>query len=150
MRQDWSFAVIDGFASGEVDFAARLAAEQHFRQMVDEFILGPLVNASSAGAVLRIEGHSDRVDTGEDHPTSLALERDASRSRAESAASSLLTLLGQDWLVPSPTAWGDLPYVAVETLFFGATKLSVEPVDEGDRRGNRRVELYLCRFVPDQ
>jgi|JI10StandDraft_1071094.scaffolds.fasta_scaffold43023_5 flagellar motor protein MotB len=150
MRHEWTAVTIDGFATGEVDFAARLAAiDQRMRDMVDELIMGPLVNAVNGGAVLSIEGHSDRVDTGEDHRTSLALERDASRLRAQNAEATILMMLGRDWIEPPPTSWAAMPYLAVETLYFGATRLSVDPTNEEDRRQNRRVELILCRFISD-
>jgi len=150
MRHEWTTVTVDGFATGEVDFAARLAAaDQSVRDQLDQVILGPLVNAVNDGALLSIEGHSDRVDTGEDHRTCLARESDASKSRADSAGAALLTILGRDWIDPPPTTWADFPYLGVETLYFGAARLRVDPVTEQDRLQNRRVTIALCRFIPD-
>jgi outer membrane protein OmpA-like peptidoglycan-associated protein len=148
MRHEWTFVIVDGFGTGEVDFPARLAAaDQSLRDEVDSQIMSPLVNGVD-GVVLVINGHADRVDTGEDHQTSLQREHDASRDRATSAMAAILTMIGRDWLDPGPAAWEDMPQVAVVTNFLGAVRLIDAGGTEAARRRNRRVELAVCRFIP--
>lgn len=148
MRHEWTFVVVDGFSTGEVDFAARLAAaDQSVRDEVDSQIMSPLVNGVD-GVVLVINGHADRVDTGEDHATSLQLEHDASRDRAASAMDTILMMIGRDWLDPGPTAWEDMPQVAVVTNYLGAVRRVDTGGTEPARLRNRRVDLAVCRFIP--
>lgn len=151
MRHEWATVHVDGFSSGEVDFAARLAAaDQSVRDELDATIIGPLINAVDDGAILVIDGHSDRVDTGQDHRTSLELERVASMQRAKSASDAILMLIRRDWLDPGPTDWSDLPHLAVMVTWSGATFLRADPVDESDRLKNRRVTFELCRMIPEE
>lgn len=149
VQHRWTSIVVDGFASGEVDFAARLAADQSVRDRLDEQIIGPLVNAVNDGAVLLIRGHSDRVDTGEDHRTCLDRERAASEARARSAYASVLTIIRRDWL-PALTDWSDLPYLGVQVTWSGAVGLGADPVDEASRLKNRRVTMDLCCLIGDE
>ena len=148
MNHEWTYVIVDGFATGETDFEARLAAaDQSVRDEVDNQIMSPIVNGLD-GAILVINGHADRVDTGEDHKTSLQLEHDASRDRSNSAMAAILMMLGRDWLDPAPTKWEDMPHIAVATNYLGAVRLVDETGTEEGRRRNRRVELAVCRFVP--
>lgn len=150
MRHEWATMDVDGFATGEVDFPARLAAaDQSVRDQLDTLIMGPLINSSVDGAILVIDGHSDRVDTGQDHQTCLELERVASMQRAKSAADAILAMIGRDWLDPAPTSWSDLPYLAVMVTWSGASFLNAVPVDEAARLKNRRVTFELCRMIAD-
>lgn len=151
VRHEWTSVVVDGFASGEVDFAARLAAaDQSVRDQLNDLIMGPLVNAVNDGAILIIEGHSDRVDTGEDHRTCLDRERAASEARAKSAYNTILMMVGRDWIDPPPTDWSELPYLAVEATWSGAMFFKADPVDEAARLKNRRVTVQLCRMIPEE
>src|SRR5688500_16972496 len=105
MRHEWTYVIVDGFGTGEVDFEARLAAaDQSVRDEVDNQIMSPIVNGID-GAILVINGHADRVDTGQDHKTCLQLEHDASRDRASTAMATILMMIGRDWLDPGPTTW---------------------------------------------
>lgn len=149
MQHDWAVVDVDGFASGEVDFPTRLAAaDQSVRDELDTKIMGPLVNAVNDGAILIIEGHGDRVDTGQDHQTCLELERVASMQRAKSAYDAVLAMLGRDWIDPPPTSWSELPHLAVVCTWSGATLLKAVPTDEASRLKNRRVTFELCRMIP--
>lgn len=150
MRHEWTSVVVDGFATGEVDFEIRLAAApQSVRDQVDTLILGPLANAVD-GAVLVVEGHADRVDSGEDHRTSLELERSASGNRAGSAVRALLMMLGRDWIDPPPASWEEVPWIGTNTSLHGATMLVDDAGTEEGRLRNRRVVLAVCRFLPDE
>ena len=150
MRHEWTFVVVDGFGSGELDFEARLAAaDQAVRDEVDDLIMSPLVNGVD-GSVLLVQGHADRVDTGEDHQTCLRLERDASRARASSAAATVLMMIGRDWIDPPPTSWSELPQIGVSESAHGATTMVDESGSETGRLQNRRVILAVCRFFPDE
>lgn len=145
MRHEWTRLTIDGFASGEVDFAARLAASnQTVRDDFDRLVMSPIVNGAD-GVVVTICGHSDRVDTGASHIACLQLEADASRQRANSADAVIFAKLSE-WLDPAPTSWDDLPQVATYWFGNGANLLAVNPTNEDDRRRNRRVEFQVCRF----
>jgi hypothetical protein len=68
MRHEWTEAVVDGYGSGETDFAQRLAASPSLRDKVNVEIMSPLMNAPD-GAILVIEGHADAIDSDEDHWT---------------------------------------------------------------------------------
>ena len=150
MRHEWTQTVVDGFASGETDFLARLAAaDQSVRDDVDNLIMSPLINAVD-GAVLVIQGHSDRVDTGQDHATCLDLEANASKDRANSAFEGLLALVGRDWLSPPPMSWADLPNVAIAVSPQGAVMLADRSGTDAGRLRNRRVYLAVCRFIADE
>jgi flagellar motor protein MotB len=141
---------VDGFIANEIDLERHLAAAgQSWRDDVDNRIMSPLMNAPD-GAVLVVQGHADRVDTGEDHRACLKKEHDASRARAVSAVDTILMMLGRDWISPPPTDWDQLPWIAVHASWSGAAML----VDPGDTEQaalrNRRVELSVCRFFPDE
>lgn len=147
MRHEWTKLAVDGFESGEVDFAARLAASsQTVKDDFDRLEMNPLVNGVD-GVVLTICGHSDRVDTGASHIDSLQLESDSSRQRANSADAEVFAKLSE-WLDPAPTSWDELPWIATYWFGNGANLLAVNPVNEDDRRKNRRVEFQVCRFYP--
>ena len=150
MNHHWTTMVLDGFAEDDVDVRAHLAAaDQSVRDRLDNEIMSPLANAVAGGAVLVVDGHADRVDTGADHRTSLLKEKAVSHARAENAAGLILELLGRDWLDPPPTAWSDLPYLGVYVNGVGATSLVHDGGAEDDRRRNRRVLLAVCRFTAD-
>lgn len=147
MRHEWTKMVVDGFGSGEVDFAARLAASsQEVRDDFDTLVMSPLVNGLD-GVVLTICGHSDRVDTGASHIDCLRLESESSKQRADSADATIFAMFAQ-WLDPAPVSWDALPHIATYWFGTGATKLAVNPRTEDDRRRNRRVEFQVCRFYP--
>lgn len=148
MRHEWTDIIsVDGFRSGETDFAQRLAAaEQRVRDAVDDVILSALMN-SPGGVLLLIAGHSDRVDTGESHQACLAQETKASQDRAVSADKALLEMLSRDWLSAPVTEWGELPWVGVVTVGFGATHRRDTSGTDAGRLLNRRVDLAVCRFV---
>lgn len=147
MRHEWTRLTVDGFESGEVDFAARLAASsQTVRDDFDHLVMSPLVNGVD-GVVLTICGHADRVDTGASHIDCLQLESESSRQRANSADATVFAKLSE-WLDPAPTSWDALPHVAMYWFGNGANRLAVNPATEDDRRQNRRVEFQLCRFYP--
>lgn len=147
MRHEWNNVVVDGFAVDDFDFAGRLAASgQSKRDEVDTLILGPLVNAVNIGATLVITGYADRVDTGQDHRTSLQKETFNSWQRGWFAAEAILNMIGRDWLSPPPTTWDDLPYVGLKVSGAGATNLQDDAGTDVARLKNRRVELSLCRF----
>lgn len=148
MLHEWTLARVDGFAAGETDFAARLAASsQSVRDDFDNNVMSPLVNGPD-GVVLVIIGHSDRVDTGADHRTCLQLEVQASEDRANSADNAVLAMFA-DWLTPAPTSWSDLPHIAAILLYHGASSLRSDGGTEEQRKLNRRVEFQVCRFTPD-
>lgn len=151
MRHEWTDeVVVAGFGSGEVDFAARLAASpQSVRDALDEVILSTLMN-SPDGAVLFTEGHSDVVDGAQDHRTKLKLEMDASHARMRSADAHVLAMIGRDWLSPPPSTWADLPWIAVVGVPAGAGSRLSDGLDEASRSQNRRVALRVCRFVADE
>ena len=148
MRHEWTRISVDGFASDEVDFAARLAASpQSVRDDFDTNVMSPLVNGVD-GVILTIAGHADRLDTGEDHRTCLQREGQVSYERAVSADKAVFAMLG-DWLTPAPATWDELPQIAAYLLGRGALGLISEGESEDERRRNRRVEFQICRFITD-
>lgn len=150
MRHEWTGIVVDGFGSGEVDFAQRLASlPQEFRDEFDEVIMRPLINGVNGGVILTINGYADRVDTGASHRDALQLESDAGWRRAKSAEDSVFAMIGRDWIDPAPSSWDDLPYIAVYSQSRGAVWLLDHGGDESARRRNRRVELRVCRHLAD-
>ncbi|WCM55954.1 hypothetical protein [Microbacterium sp. EF45047] len=148
MQHEWTFAVVDGYATGEVDFARRLAeSDQSVRDEVDEKIMSPLVNGTD-GAVLVIQGHADRIDSGESHAVALEQESDISKARANSAFDEILAMIRRDWLDPGPASWEELPHIAVVVSPHGASMRVDESGTEAGRLRNRRVYLAVCRFIP--
>lgn len=148
MRHEWTQVTVDGFGAEETDFLPRLAASpQSVRDDFENLIMSPLVN-SPDGAVLLIEAHSDRVDTG-DHHANLNLERKVSTARRISAENAVLAKFGE-WLMPGPTAWSQLTTLGVFATGVGANV----PVDDADSEvaalRNRRVIFRVCRFFADE
>ena len=61
MRHEWTFVVVDGFGSGELDFEARLAAaDQAVRDEVDDLIMSPLVNGVDGSVLARPRSRGPR------------------------------------------------------------------------------------------
>lgn len=148
MRHEWTMLAVDGFASGEVDFGARLAtSSQAVKDDFDRLVMSPIVNGAD-GVFLMVVGYSDRVDTGQSHAESLRIENEASKQRAESAEATVVTKLAE-WLDPAPTTLEQVPNLASNVFGTGASLLYVEPISEDDRRKNRRVGFAVCRFLPD-
>lgn len=149
MRHEWTKWVLDGYEADAVDFLARLgAASQAARDELDDLILSPLINSVNEGAVLVVQGHADRVDTGEGHAICLQREMRVSWTRAESATNGILELIRRDWLSPS-TTWDDLPYLGVHDVALGAGHHVDDSGSDDGRRKNRRVVVQLCRIVAD-
>lgn len=149
MRHEWTRCTVDGFGSGEVDFArqyARLSAED--KAAFDANVMSPIVNGVD-GVFVVITGHSDRVDSGGAHKDLLRQEGLASWERADSAQKTLLSLIGKEWLTPGPSSWGDMPQVALSVSAAGAVRLLEDGGDEVMRKRNRRVEIEVCQFIPD-
>lgn len=152
MSHEWIWMDVDGFGDGETDFAALLASSaQSVRDDFDNKIMSTLVNGMVGGAILVITGHADRVDTGaEDHRARLLREGEISAVRANSAADTILAMIGRDWLTPAPGSWEELPQIAGHLDGHGASTLVNDGGDEAARRKNRRVSVGVCRFTPDE
>jgi hypothetical protein len=145
-------SIVDGFGSGETDFATRLAADpiqaSNFNTKIIDNIVDVLRSQPNAGAALSVVGHSDRDDTpGRSHIDHLAVERAASDARVTSAIAHIHVLVQQQ----EPSAPADL-----NSLFFfdvhlrssGASVLieDAPSLSEDQRRTNRRVQARLLVF----
>jgi hypothetical protein len=147
-------AVVDGFGSGDIDFAARLGASaQSVQDGVNIEIVENIVSilrAGNAGGSLSVAGHADRDDTpGRSHIDCLASEVSASEARVQSAINHIQFLVQQR----EPSAPADLnvlPFFDVHLRASGAAVLEVNggaDMSEELRRRNRRVQLRLLMFT---
>jgi hypothetical protein len=148
---------IDGYASGETDFATRLSNSPP--EVQDEFnltVVSPLLAvlaSSDQTAVLIIQGHSDRVDTpGLSREQCRLQELQASIDRANSATHGVFQIIASKVPDPQsfPTDWADLNQVVVSPKAAGAAMLvnSDASLSEEQRKRNRRVAFTLVTFLP--
>ena len=150
-----STMTIDGYGSGETDFLTRLASvPDSVREEFDNLIFFRLVevlNTADQTAVLSMEGHSDRVDSGGLSREELRIqELTASVNRVNSAGDGIFQLLN-NWFGPGfPPDWADLSQVAVGFVACGGASLlhSTPSLSDAQRRANRRVVLHLMTFIP--
>jgi hypothetical protein len=155
MIKEITVFTIDGYGSGETDFAARLA--QSGPQVQLDFqtsIIDPLLMVLSSpdqSAVLTITGHSDRVDTaGLTREQRRLQEFSASTDRADSAAEGIEQIIHDRLLGFVPDDFDELQQVAIFPRAAGAAVLreSAEALSDVQRRRNRRVQMRVVRFQP--
>jgi hypothetical protein len=148
-------AVIDGFGSGEFDFATRLnASDQSVQDELNIEIVENIVSilrSANAGGSLSVAGHADRDDTpGKSHIDCLASEVSASEARVQSAINHIQFLVRQR--EPSaPSDLNTLPFFDVHLRASGAAVVEVDggaDMAEELRKWNRRVQVRLLMFVP--
>ena len=155
MVKNVSSFVLDGYGSGETDFAGRLQTSS--QQAQDDFALSirdPIVavlSSTDQTAVLCAVGHSDRVDTeGTSREQRRAQELQASIDRVNSAVDGIYQLVAAQIAAEIPTDWGEVTNVGVKPVAAGAAVLveSADALSEEQRLRNRRVELALFVFLP--
>src|SRR5262249_39633245 len=139
-------AIVNGFGSGEVDLATRLAQDPAqasvFNSKIIDNIVDVLHSQPDAGAALSVAGHADRDDTaGLSHIQHLKIEKDASENRVTNA----LALIHQLVQLQEPTAPSDLnslPFFDVIQRAPGAGVLEQDgaSLTEAQRKMNRRIQ----------
>jgi hypothetical protein len=146
-------AIVDGFSSGEFDFANRLAADPLQSAAFTSAIIDNIVDvlrSPDAGAALSVAGHSDRDDTvGRSHIEHLAVEKAASEARVISAINHIHVLVQQQ----EPTAPSDLNTLSFFDVHLRSPGAGVLVEDgaslgEAQRKRNRRVQARLLVFKP--
>lgn len=150
LKQVFEF-VVDGFGSGETDFAVRLSQDLLMKQIFTERIIDNIVDvlaSPDAGAVLSVAGHADRVDTpGLTHVQCLVQEGDAADKRVLSANAEIHAMVQH----ASPGAPADLDTLSFFSVVLrapgaGVLKHSGPALTPQQRLENRRVQTRLVVF----
>jgi hypothetical protein len=146
-------AIVNGFGSGEVDLATRLAQDPAQASVFNSEIIDNIVDvlrSPDAGAALSVAGHADRDDTaGLSHIQHLAIERAASENRVNNAIAHIHQLVQQQ----EPTAPSDLNTLTFFDVNLRAPGAGVLEQDgasltEAQRKLNRRIQARLLVFKP--
>lgn len=156
MAQTFVRIVIDGFQSGEFDFAAALQRQAGTDQAAFDDFISALVAAEEDPTegtfwAVTFAGHADRVDDpGTTIDERRAIERDASRQRMLSAANFVFARVGDalnaDGVSPPPT-FNDFAAIGFDFVTAGAADLvNPVPASEAERQQNRRVKILVLRF----
>jgi hypothetical protein len=146
---------IDGYGTGETDFATRLSLSDSQVQLDFETeIIQPILavlSCSDQSAVLTITGHSDRVDTeGLTREQRRQQEFDASQARSNSADEGVKEIIRSRFLGFVPADFNELQQLAILPRPAGAAVLreGSELLTEEQRKRNRRVQFRVVRFQP--
>ena len=158
MAQTFVRIVVDGFQSGEVDFAAALQRKPVTEQASFDDFIASLVAAEedlTSGVFwsITIVGHADRYDVpGATIEERRARELDASVKRAESAGAFIFKRFGETLSADGftrPTTLDDPTNVGFCVVRAGAAELvNVIPASEAERAQNRRVKFLVIQLSP--
>jgi hypothetical protein len=154
MAKHFTEIIIDGFNSGETDFATRLQ-QSGMEQAFLDTIVSPVVDTMTSATetvIILVNGHSDRVDdAGLSREQRRVKELTASAERTDSAKAEVLrrvqVQLAAQGLAVAPQMSDRVQFVDISS---GAAQLekSGDILSNEDRRINRRVILRTLRFVP--
>lgn len=158
MAQTFFKIIIDGYHTGETDFATALDRKSREEQAAVFSLIDGLVQAEAhpeAGVfqAVCIIGESDRVDDpGLSGEARRARELQGSADRARSAGAWLLAQFQAGVTSAggtAPTSFVDPLNVGVTAVFNGAADLvHPTPANEAQRRQNRRVQYSVMTFEP--
>jgi len=145
-------SIVDGFLDGEFDLPTLFAREPAKRDDFITSIIDPIVEiirSKNSGGCLSVVGHSDRYDASSNHIQCLAVEKNASERRVESAIAHINELVKLREPA-SPDDLNDLPYFNYHLRAPGAGVLvnDAPSLSEAQRRQNRRIQALLLTFTP--